>query len=114
MTPEKWWNKSWGRANIHKKIFNTGMHSQSLANAAAELFFTCLTIISPAKILIDASKKDKTVREKQLEKEMLCSYVFSPLLGACVVHAKCETSPLIRPPVKNITRNKNSAGISLL
>ena len=77
------------------------------------LFVPCLTI-SPPKILIDASKKDKTVREKQLEKEMLCSYVFSPLLVPGVVHAKCETSPLIRPPVKNITRNKNCAGISLL
>ena len=39
----------------------------------------------------------------------------SPLLAAGVVHAKCETSPLIRPAaVKNITRDKNSGGISLL
>ena len=39
----------------------------------------------------------------------------SPLVAAGVVHAKCETSPLIRPAaVKNITRDKNSGGISLL
>ena len=34
-------------------------------------------------------------------------HYISPLLGSGVVHAKCETSPLIRPAVKNITRNKN-------
>ena len=36
-------------------------------------------------------------------------------MAAGVVHAKCETSPLIRPAaVKNITRDKNSGGISVL
>ena len=49
-------------------------------------------------------------KEKKLQNDEKYN---SPLLGASVLHAKCETSPLIGPAtVKNMRRDKNRLQLS--